>query len=169
MDLFIKRTRYAFFTSTTLKQIGYEKRNQEWLLKGGRQWRAATAPTSSPQDQSEGSASQAPSWFTPFYNEFTSFSRDMREGLKILQDNYSSLDHRFTRMEQIRGSSSHGDPIDTSSIPHSDDSSTEESKEEKEGDDEEEEEAGNEEGEDEDEEEEEADDEASDGAKRDDD
>ncbi|XP_057972690.1 uncharacterized protein LOC131160824 [Malania oleifera] len=94
----------------------------------------------------------------------------MRNGLKSLQDNYSSLDQRLMRIEHIRGSSSHGNPMDTSSIPRSDDSSVEAFEEDKEGDEEEEVDAGNEEtegdgdDENEDEEEEEEDDDASNGA-----
>ncbi|XP_057958417.1 uncharacterized protein LOC131151186 [Malania oleifera] len=150
--------------------MGYEKQDQNWCSKRGSQRRVATAPPPPPQAQSQGSATEAPSWFIPFYKEFTSFSRDMRDGLKSLQDKYSSLDQRLMRIEQIQGSSSHGDPMDTSSIPRSDDSSAKTSKEEKEGDEEEEANAGNEEtegdgdDENEDEEEEGEDDDASDGA-----
>ncbi|XP_057976052.1 uncharacterized protein LOC131163473 [Malania oleifera] len=57
----------------------------------------------------------------------------MHNGLQSLQANYSSLDQHLTRIKQARASSSHGDPMDTSSIPHSNDSS-EEDKEENEGD-----------------------------------
>ncbi|XP_057969526.1 uncharacterized protein LOC131158676 [Malania oleifera] len=71
---------------------------------------------------------------------------------------------------KARASSSHGDPMDTSSIPHSDDSSAQASEDDKEGDEEEEANASNEEIEDdgddenEDKDEEEEDDDASDGA-----
>ncbi|XP_057975929.1 uncharacterized protein LOC131163349 [Malania oleifera] len=73
---------------------------------------------------------------------FMRIHQDMRDGLK-------SIDQRLTRIEHARASSSHGDPMETSSVPRSDDSAKECEEEE-----EEKEKVGNDEEEDDEEEEE---------------
>ncbi|XP_057965423.1 uncharacterized protein LOC131155985 [Malania oleifera] len=104
-----------------------------WCSKKGSQRRAAAIPPPPPQAQPQRTASEAHSWFMSFFSEFQSFPNDMRNGLYSLQENYSSLDQHLTQIEQARDSSSHGDSMDTSSIPYSNDS-LEEDKEENEGD-----------------------------------
>ncbi|XP_057948175.1 nuclear polyadenylated RNA-binding protein 3-like [Malania oleifera] len=105
-ELFIKHTRYDLFNSTTLKQMGYDKSDQGWYLKGGRPQRAPVGvPPPPPPTQDQGPSAEIPFWPMPFYREFSTFNRDM--------------------------SSSRGDdPMYTSSPPRSDDEDTEESEEE---------------------------------------
>ncbi|XP_057965376.1 uncharacterized protein LOC131155940 [Malania oleifera] len=138
-ELFIKHTRYDLFTSATLKQMGYEKHDLGWFLKGDRPQRAPVdVPPPPPPIQDQGPPADTPLWFIPFHHKFSTFNRDTRLGLQSLRvdvsslhTTYSSLDQYLTRIEKYQANLSRGiDSMDTSSASRSDDDESEEGSEE---------------------------------------
>ncbi|XP_057975186.1 uncharacterized protein LOC131162590 [Malania oleifera] len=53
-ELFIKRTHYDLFNSTTLKQMSYDKGDQGWYFKGGRPQRVPAAAPPPPLAHDQG-------------------------------------------------------------------------------------------------------------------